>query len=69
MLKDTAISFVSRYQANGRVFLRLVFVGLGGKYETILMVGAEGQGVTVCKWQKMEDGYVPVDVSKLNSNE
>lgn len=44
-------------------------MGLNGKYEAVLMVGLETGDVLVCRWEKMEDGYVPVQLEKLKNND
>lgn len=65
VLKDASLSFASTYTKNGLVYYRLVFVGLNGKYEAVLTINVETGYVSVCRWQKMEDGYVPIQLEKL----
>ena len=68
-MKDASLSFASNYTKNGLVYYRLVFVGLNGKYEAVLTINLETGYVSVCRWQKMEDGYVPIQLEKLKSND
>jgi hypothetical protein len=47
----------------------LVFVGANGKYEIIVKVDLEKKAASTVRLEKLEDGYVPADLQRLNGNQ
>lgn len=41
---------------------------MNGRYEAILAIGLQNQQVINVRWQKLDDGYIPLAMEKLNND-
>lgn len=60
VLKDTKLSYLSSCDGKTGRYYRMVHEGLKGKYEAILHNNLQDQSVSIARWEKLEDGYIPV---------
>lgn len=69
VLKDSALSFAASFDTSSNKYYRLAFTSNTQRYECIVGVNKDTKAVSVTRWEKLENGYVPVPVANLLNNQ
>lgn len=69
ILSSSTMEFIATYQTTQTRYIRFVFVSITGKYELILAIEVKNLAISVVRWEKVEDGYISIDISSINPDQ
>ena len=69
VVSNSQLEFVAFYESQQIRFYRFVYISLSGKNEIILQFETQTSSISTLRWERLEDGYVHLDLSKVSSDE